>query len=79
MSIIAHNIVKELKLKIEHASTILIVSAIRTSIRSLRIIRDLPIEIKGIHISIIVEVIPATFYSLLFRNNLFRKIKANYN
>ncbi|CAG8610648.1 4004_t:CDS:1, partial [Scutellospora calospora] len=72
-------IVKELGLKIEHAFTSFIVFAIRTSTRLLRIIRDLPIKIKDTYIPIIVEVVPATSYSLLLRNNLSKKIKANYN
>ena len=79
VSMIAYSIVKELGLKIEHASNSLIVSAVRTSTRPLGIIRDLPIEIKGACIPITVEVVPATSYSLLLRNDLSRKVKANYN
>ena len=76
---IAYSIVKELELKIKHASFILIVSAIRTSTQPFGIIRDLSIEIKDAYISITVEVVLATFYLLLLRNNLSKKIKANYN
>ena len=75
MSIIAHSVVKELGLKIEHASNSLIVSAVRTSTRPLGIIRDLPIEIKGACIPITVEVVPATSYFLLLRKNLSRKVR----
>ncbi|CAG8550518.1 100_t:CDS:2 [Scutellospora calospora] len=72
-------IVKELGLKIEHASTSLIVSAVGTFTRPLGIIRNLPIEIEGARIPITVEVVLATSYSLLLGNNLSKKIKANYN
>jgi len=76
---IAHNVVKELGLKIEQASSSLIVSAIRISIRPLGIIKDLPVEIEGVIIPITVEVVPATSYSLLLGNDLSKKINANYN
>ena len=76
---IAHNVVKELGLKIEQASSSLIVSAIRTSTRPLGIIKDLPVEIEGVIIPITVEVVPATSYSLLLGNNWSRKLNANYN
>jgi len=79
VSMIAHSIVKELGLKIKHVSNSLIVSAIRTSTRPLGIIQDLPIEIEDTHIPITVEVVTATSYSLLLRNDLSKKIKANYN
>ncbi|CAG8451966.1 5194_t:CDS:1, partial [Scutellospora calospora] len=52
---IAHSVVKELGLKIEHASTSLIVSAIRTSIQLRGILRDLPIEIEDACIPITVK------------------------
>ena len=76
---IAHNVVKELGLKIEQASSSLIVSAIGTSTRLLEIIKDLPIEIEGVIIPITVEVVPATSYSLLLSNDWSRKLNANYN
>jgi len=79
VSMIAHSVVKELGLKIEHASNSLIVSAVGTSTRPLGIIRDLPIEIEGARIPITVEVVPATSYSLLLGNDLSKKINANYN
>ncbi|CAG8701643.1 4812_t:CDS:1, partial [Scutellospora calospora] len=56
VSMIAYSIINELGLKIEHASTSLIVSAVRTSTRLLGIIKDLPIEIEGARIPITVEV-----------------------
>ena len=76
---IAHNVVKELGLKIEQASSSLIVSAIGTSTRPLGIIKDLPVEIEGVIIPITVEVVPATSYSLLLGNDWSRKLNANYN
>ena len=76
---IAHNVVKELGLKIEQASSSLIVSAIGTSTRPLGIIKDLPVEIEEVIIPIIVEVVPATSYSLLLGNDWSRKLNANYN
>ena len=69
ISIISYQIVKELGLKIDTCSSSLIVSATGPSIRPLGIIKDLPIEIKGITISIDVEVIDATSYSLLLGND----------
>ncbi|CAG8633069.1 10938_t:CDS:1, partial [Scutellospora calospora] len=53
-------VVKELGLKIKHASTSLIVSAVRTSTQPLGIIRDFSIEIEDTHILITVEVVPPT-------------------
>jgi len=76
---IAHNVVKELGLKIEQASSSLIVSAIGTSTRPLGIIKDLSVEIEGVIIPITVEVVPATSYSLLLGNDWSRKLNANYN
>jgi hypothetical protein len=69
VSMIAHDIVKELGLKIQQASSSLIVSAIGTSTRPLEIIKDLPVEIEEVTISITVEVVPATSYSLLLGND----------
>ena len=66
---IAYNVVKELGLKIEQASSSLIVSAIGTSTRLLGIIKDLPVEIEGVIIPITIEVVPATSYSLLLGND----------
>ena len=66
---IAHNVVKELGLKIEQASSSLIVSAIGTSTRLLGIIKDLSVEIEGVIIPITIEVVPATSYSLLLGND----------
>jgi hypothetical protein len=76
---IAHQTVKDLDLKIEQASTSLIITATGSSSRPLGIIRDLPIEIEGITIPITVEVVPATSYLLLLGNDWSKKIEANYN
>src|SRR5207237_3202241 len=69
ISMISYQIVKELELKIDTCSSSLIVSATGPSIRPLGIIKDLSIEIKGITISIDIEVIDATSYSLLLGND----------
>ena len=66
---ISYQIVKELGLKIDTCSSSLIVSATRPSIRPLGIINDLPIEIERITISIDIEVMDTTSYSLLLGNN----------
>src|SRR5260363_305975 len=79
ISMIAHQVVQDLGLKIEQASSSLIISATRTSARPLEIIRDLPVEIDGAIIPIIVEVVPATSYSLLLGNDWSKKIEASYN
>src|SRR6201988_1087144 len=79
ISMIAHQTVKELDLKIEQASTSLIVTATGTSTRPLGIIRDLPVEIEGVTIPITVEVVPATSYSLLLGNDWSKKVGASYN
>src|SRR5262249_41957100 len=79
VSMIAHQTVKDLGLKIEQASTSLIVTATGSSSQPLGIIRDLPVEIEGITIPVTVEVVPATFYSLLLENDWSKKIEANYN
>ena len=76
---IAHQTVKELGLKIEQASTSLIVTATGTSTRLLGIIKDLPVEIEGMTIPITVEVVPATSYSLLLGNDWSKKVGASYN
>jgi len=76
---IAHQTVKELGLKIEQASTSLIVTATGTSTRPLGIIKDLPVEIEGMTIPITVEVVPATSYSLLLGNDWSKKVGASYN
>src|SRR5947209_728478 len=76
---IALKTVKELGLKIEHASTNLIITATGTSTRPLGVINNLPIEIEGVIILITVEVVPATSYSFLLGNDWSRKIDANYN
>ena len=79
ISMIAHQTVKELDLKIEQASTSLIVTATSTSVCPLGIIKDLPVEIEGVTIPITVEVVPATSYSLLLGNDWSKKVGANYN
>ena len=79
ISMIAHQTVKELGLKIEQASTSLIVTATGTSIWPLGIIRNLPAEIEGMTIPITVEVVPATSYSLLLGNDWSKKVGASYN
>ena len=66
---ISYEIIKNLGLKIDTFSTSLIVSATGPSVRALGIIRDLPIEIKGITILMDVEVMDSTSYSLLLRND----------
>src|SRR5260363_87503 len=75
ISMIAHQVVQDLGLKIEQASTSLIISATGTSARPLGIIRDLLVEIDGAVIPITVEVVPATSYSLLLGNAGPRKLK----
>ena len=79
ISMIAHKVVQDLGLKIEQASTSLIISATGTSARPLGIIRDLPVEIDGATVPITVEVVPATSYSLLLGNDWSKKIEASYN
>ena len=76
---ISYEIVKKLELKIDTFSTSLIVTVTGPLVWSLEIIKDLPIEIEDTRIPITVEVVPATSYSLLLRNDLSRKVKANYN
>jgi hypothetical protein len=79
VSMIAHSVVKELGLKIEQASTSLIISATGTSARPLGIIKDLLVEIEGALIPINVEVVPATSYTLLLGNDWSKKVEASYN
>ena len=79
ISMIAYQTVKELDLKIEQASTSLIVTATGASVRPLGIIKDLPVEIEGVTIPITVEVVPATSYSLLLGNDWSKKVGASYN
>ena len=66
---ISYQIVKELGLKIDTCSSSLILSATRPSIRPLGIIKNLPIEIKGITIPLDVEVMNAISYSLFLGND----------
>ena len=79
ISIIAHQTVKELDLKIEQASTSLIVATTGTSTCPLGIIKDLPVEVEGVTIPITVEVVPATSYLLLLGNDWSKKVGASYN
>jgi len=79
VSMIAHDAVKELGLKIEEPSQSLIVGATGISSRPLGIIRNLPVKIQGRIIPIDVEVVPTTSYSLLLGNDWSRKVEANYN
>ena len=79
ISMIAHQLVQDLGLKIEQASLSLIIPATGTPSRPLGIIRDLPIEIDGAIIPITVEVVPATSYSLLLGNDWSKKVEASYN
>src|SRR5260363_328353 len=79
ISMISHQVVKELGLKIEAPSTSLIVSAAGFSVRPLGIIKNLPIEIEGTTIPLDVEVMNATSYSLLLDNDWSQKVDASYN
>src|SRR5260363_303306 len=79
VSMISHQFVKELGLKIEAPSTSLIVSAAGSSVRPLGIIKNLPIEIEGTTIPLDVEVMNATSYSLLLGNDWSQKVDASYN
>ena len=79
VSMISHQTVKKLGLKIEESSKSIIIAATETTFRSLEIIRNLPIRIQEWLIPIDVEVVPATSYSLLLRNNWSKKVEANYN
>src|SRR6185437_10346945 len=79
ISMIAHQLVQDLGLKIEQASLSLIIPATGTPSRPLEIIRDLLIEIDGVIIPITVEVVPATSYSLLLGNDWSKKVEASYN
>src|SRR5437868_14205854 len=69
ISMISYQIVKELELKIDTCSSSLILSATGPSIRPLEIIKNLSIEIEGITITIDIEVMDTTFYSLFLGNN----------
>jgi hypothetical protein len=79
VSMISHQTVKDLGLKIEEPSTSLIVAATGTTSRPLGIIRNLPIRVQGKLIPLDVEVVPATSYSLLLGNDWSKKVEANYN
>ena len=68
ISMISHQVVKELGLKIKAPSTSLIISATGPSTRPLGIIKDLSVEIKGVIIPLDVEVMSATSYFLLLDN-----------
>ncbi|CAG8804237.1 18209_t:CDS:2, partial [Racocetra persica] len=65
VSIISHQTIKELGLKIEELSKSLIVVATSTTSRPLEIIRNLPIRIQGQLILLDVEVVLAISYSIL--------------
>ena len=69
ISMIAHQLVQDLGLKIEQASLSLIIPATGTPSRPWRIIQDLLIEIDGVIIPITVEIVPATSYLLLLGND----------
>src|SRR5260363_274598 len=62
ISMISHQVVQELGLKIEAPSTSLIVSAAGSSVRPLRIIKNLLIEIEGTTTPLDVEVMNVTSY-----------------
>src|SRR5260364_78437 len=79
ISMIFYQVVKELGLKIEAPSTSLIVSAAGSLVRPLGIIKNLLIEIKGTTISLDIEVMNATSYSLLLDNDWSQKVDASYN
>ena len=76
---IAYKVVKELGLKIEQASSSLIMSATDNSTRPLGVIHDLPITIDQTTISVTVEVVDVTSYFILLGNDWFKKVEASYN
>ena len=69
ISMISYQIIKELGLKINTCSSSLIVSATGPSIRPLKIIKNLSIEIEGTTISIDIKVMDTISYSFLLGNN----------
>ncbi|CAG8819853.1 25749_t:CDS:2, partial [Racocetra persica] len=73
VSIISHQTVKELGLKIEELSKSLIVATTGTTSRPLEIIRNLLIRIQGQLIPLDVEVVSATSYSILLGNDWLKK------
>ncbi|CAG8743276.1 1150_t:CDS:1, partial [Racocetra persica] len=79
VSMILHQTVKKLNFKIEELSKSLIVTATGTTSRPLRIIRNLPIRIQDWLIPLDIEVVPATSYFILLRNDWSKKVEANYN
>ena len=79
ISMISHQVVKELGFKIEAPSTSLIVLATGPSTRPLGIIKNLPVEIEGVTIPLDVEVMSATSYSLLLGNDWSQKVDATYS
>ncbi|CAG8589915.1 28944_t:CDS:1, partial [Racocetra persica] len=79
VSMILHQTVKKLDLKIEEPLKSLIVAATGTTSRPLGIIRNLFIRIQDRLIPLDIEVVPATFYSILLENNWTKKVEANYN
>src|SRR6185312_16095247 len=76
ISIISYQLVQDLGLKIEQASLSLIIPATGTSSRPLGLIRDLPIEIDGVCIPLLLKVVPATSYLLLLGNDWSKKVEA---
>ena len=79
ISMIAYKVVQELELKIEQASTSLIISTTGTSFRPLGIIKDLSVEIEEVTIPLDVKIMPATSYLLLLGNDWSQKVDATYS
>ncbi|CAG8471079.1 13534_t:CDS:2 [Racocetra persica] len=79
ISIITQQAAKEIRLEINTSSNSLISFVLGKQVRSLGIIKDVSVEIAGITIHISIEVVPATTYSLILRNDWSCKVKAQYD
>ncbi|CAG8740433.1 2079_t:CDS:2, partial [Racocetra persica] len=73
ISMIIQQAAKEIELEIDTPSNSLILSALGKQVRPLGVIKDVPVEIAGITIPISIEVVLATTYSFILKNDWFCK------
>ncbi|CAG8851032.1 8874_t:CDS:2, partial [Racocetra persica] len=73
ISIIIQQAAKEIGLEIDTSSNSLISFALEKQVRSLSVIKDISVIIARITISISIEVVSVTTYSLILENDWSRK------